>query len=139
MLKIILITTVIITTCCFSGCIPQLSAERKNRVAQAYDKYHPTYGSRNELPEKEYEVTAEQESIWQRPPNRVTVYQTPDGPETGPHGRAAITDDYIGYQASDIPVLQQELGAPTDNLTTRDPVKQLPDYLRADYGSRVHK
>ncbi len=106
-------------------------------IAEAYDKYHPTYGYRNELPDKKLEMNAEGESLWQRPPERVTVYKTPDGPETGSHPRAPVDQNYLGYKAGDDQLIYDDTHT-TDNLTTRQPVRELPDYLRGDYGSTTH-
>ncbi len=107
-------------------------------IANAYDKYHPTYGYRSELPDKQLEVNSEGESLWQRPPERVAVYKTPDGPETGGHPRAPVDQNYLGYKEGDDQLIYEDTHNVTGNLTTRQPVGELPDYLRGDYGSTTH-
>ncbi len=109
--------------------------KKSDKISEAYEKYHPTYGYRNELPEKNLEVTAEGESLWQRPPERVAVYKTPDGPETGSYPRAPVDQSYLGYKEGDDALLKQEMWHKTSNLTTQDPVRQLPEYLQGNYGS----
>lgn len=114
------------------------SKKKAQKISEAYDRYHPTYGYRNELPDKELQVSSEGESLWQRPPERVAVLRTPDGPETGSYSRAPVDQHYLGYKEGDDVVLEKEMWNKTSNLTTRDPVKELPDYLRSDYGSTTH-
>ena len=114
------------------------SKKKAQKISEAYDRYHPAYGYRNELPDKELELSDEGESLWQRPPQRVAVRRTQDGPETGSHSRAPVNQHYLGYKEGDDVVLEKEMWHKTNNLTTREPVKELPDYLRGNYGSTSH-
>ncbi len=128
---------VILISVLFAGCAGD-TKKKSEMIKEAYEKYHPTYGYRNSLPEKNLEVSDEGESLWQRPPERVPVYKTPDGPETGSYARAPVDQHYLGYKEGDGIILDKEMWNKTTNLTTRDPVGEMPDYLRGNYGSTTH-
>lgn len=120
------------------GCTGSDKKKKDAMIREAYDKYHPTYGYRNDLPDKNFEVSDENESMWQRPPERTAVYRTPDGPETGSYPRAPIGEQYLGYKEGDDAIIRMETRDSTTNLTTRQPVGEMPDYLQGNYGSTTH-
>ena len=121
-----------------AGCATGNGKKKAEMISEAYEKYHPTYGYRNELPDKNLELDDEGETLWQRPPERVPVYKTPDGPETGNYQRAPVNQQYLGYKKGDDVILEQEMWHKTTNTTTRRPVAQMPDYLQGNYGSTSH-
>ena len=136
-MKKILVILLLVAVILSAGCNTN-NKKKAEMISNAYDRYHPVYGYRNELPDRELEISGEGESLWQRPPERVIVRRTPDGPETGSFSRAPVDQHYLGYKEGDDVVLEKEMWHKTRNLTTREPVKELPDYLKGDYGSASH-
>lgn len=67
-------------------------------------------GTRRELSRSDAYVNRYQETVVRDSPSTVPVWRTKPGPETGNRGHEDLNPSFVGYEARDVPVMQQEYG-----------------------------
>lgn len=95
-------------------------------------------GYRSQASVVEYSVSREGEAIWRKPPTQVRVQRNIKGPEKGDYTHDPLTPEFTGYEKGDAQIYLEEVGVQgARDLSRRDPVNEMPDYMQGDYGSNA--
>lgn len=98
------LSLLLLSAAMLGGCGSPTGGGKPNFTAKAPDGYRYEYGGRESY------VNRYGEHVMVDAPERIPVYRTRPGPETGPYGHEPLNPAFVGYEARDVPVMQEFFG-----------------------------